>query len=184
MVWDPKPGGCSVVRSLPYVSSLLFVLAAAAAGNPDAAPWTATPGAKAPPPPATKVQSPPPTETKPEISPAEMQPISDEYFKQSAAQPKTNAPAILNAQDIGDVRRGLNYAQRVCSECHNVGQSDAPSPNSKAPPFKHIANTPGMSGTALTAWSRTSHPFMPNLIIEPDDMDDLIAYILSLKDRK
>jgi hypothetical protein len=41
-----------------------------------------------------------------------------------------------------------------------------------------------MSVTALTVWSRTSHPFMPNLIIEPDDMDDLIAYILSLKDRK
>jgi mono/diheme cytochrome c family protein len=177
------------VRSLPYVSSLLFVLAAATA-TPDAAPWTATPGATAAPPPATrspasegakKAQSPPPTETKPEMSPAEIQGIGDEYFKQSAAQPKTNAPSISNAVDIGDVRRGLNYAQRVCSECHNVGQSDAPSPNSKAPPFKHIANTPGMSVTALTVWSRTSHPFMPNLIIEPDDMDDLIAYILSLK---
>jgi mono/diheme cytochrome c family protein len=167
----------------------LFVLAAATA-NPGAAPWTATPGATAPPPPATrspaserakKAQSPPPIETKLEMSPAEVQGIGDEYFKQSAAQPKTNAPSISNAVDIGDARRGLKYAQRVCSECHNVGQNYAPSPNSKAPPFKQIANTPGMSVTALTVWSRTSHPFMPNLIIEPDDMDDLIAYILSLK---
>jgi hypothetical protein len=39
----------------------------------------------------------------------------------------------------------------------------------------------GMSITRLTVWSRTSHPTMPNLVIAPDDMDDLIAYILSLK---
>jgi len=40
-----------------------------------------------------------------------------------------------------------------------------------------------MSITALTVWSRTSHPTMPNLVIAPEDMDDLIAYILSLRDR-
>jgi len=32
-------------------------------------------------------------------------------------------------------------------------------------------------------WSRTSHRTMPNLVIEPADMDDLIAYILSLRNR-
>ena len=88
------------------------------------------------------------------------------------------------AIDIGDARRGLAYARNVCAECHNVLRSDAPSSNPLAPPFKKIANTPGMSITALTVWSRTSHPTMPNLIIEPNDMDDLIAYILNLKDRK
>ena len=59
-----------------------------------------------------------------------------------------------------------------------------PSPNRQAPPFKQIANTPGMSVTALTVWSRTTHPTMPNLVIDPNDMDDLIAYILSLRERK
>ena len=48
----------------------------------------------------------------------------------------------------------------------------------------HHANTPGMTITALTVWSRTSHPAMPNFVIDPKDMDDLIAYILSLKERK
>ena len=60
--------------------------------------------------------------------------------------------------------------------------TDATSPNKQAPPFKSIANTPGMSVTALTVWSRTSHPTMPNFVIAPEDMDDLIAYILSLRD--
>jgi hypothetical protein len=41
-----------------------------------------------------------------------------------------------------------------------------------------------MSITALTVWSRSTHPTMPNLIIEQNDMDDLIGYILSLKARK
>jgi hypothetical protein len=33
-----------------------------------------------------------------------------------------------------------------------------------------LANTPGMTVTALTVWSRTTHPTMPNLAIEPTDM--------------
>jgi tetratricopeptide (TPR) repeat protein len=102
------------------------------------------------------------------------------------AQPpkaKTVMPAT-EAMDIGDARKGLDYAREVCAACHNVLPNDAASPNSKAPPFKRIANTPAMSITALTVWSRTMHATMPNLIIQPNDMDDLIAYILSLKDRK
>lgn len=98
--------------------------------------------------------------------------------------PRAKTPVLTDAMDIGDARKGLSYARKVCAACHNVSGSNAPSPNSKATPFKQFANTPGMSVTALTVWSRTSHPTMPNLIIEPNDMDDLIAYILSLKDRK
>ena len=96
---------------------------------------------------------------------------------------KTHIP-IADAVDIGDAGKGLKYAQRICSQCHNVLRSDASSPHRQAPPFKKIANTPGMSVTALTVWSRTTHPTMPNLVIDPNDMDDLIAYILSLRDRK
>jgi tetratricopeptide (TPR) repeat protein len=91
------------------------------------------------------------------------------------------AVSITDALDIGDARKGLAYAQRICSACHNVLRTDAASPNRQAPPFKKIANTPGMSVTALTVWSRTTHPTMPNLMIDPADMDDLIAYILSLR---
>lgn len=91
---------------------------------------------------------------------------------------------IADALDIGDARKGGAYAQKACSGCHNVLPSEAASPHRQAPSFKRIANTPGMSVTALTVWSRTTHPTMPNFIIDPKDMDDLIAYILSLRDRK
>jgi mono/diheme cytochrome c family protein len=85
--------------------------------------------------------------------------------------------------EMGDAQKGLDYAQKTCSGCHNVLRSGAASPNKQAPTFREIANTPGMTITALTVWSHTSHPTMPNLVIQPHDMDNLIAYILSLRER-
>jgi mono/diheme cytochrome c family protein len=97
---------------------------------------------------------------------------------------QTKGPMLTDAMDIADARKGLRYAQKACAACHNVSESSAPSPNSKAPPFKLVANLPGASLAGLTEWSRTPHSSMPNLIVEPNDMDDVIAYILTLKDRK
>jgi mono/diheme cytochrome c family protein len=94
---------------------------------------------------------------------------------------------VAGAQDWGDARQGLEYAQKMCAECHAVSEWQARSPVPDAPPFKAIANTPGMTGTALVVWFRTSHPLlpktMPNLVIEDDDLDNVIAYILSLRNR-
>jgi mono/diheme cytochrome c family protein len=92
--------------------------------------------------------------------------------------------SLDEAADSGNARKGLAYAQTNCASCHNVLRNAASSPNRKATPFQAIANTPGMSVTALTVWSRTTHPTMPNLVIDATDMDDLIAYILSLRERK
>jgi tetratricopeptide (TPR) repeat protein len=105
-----------------------------------------------------------------------------QWTTKTKAKAPPEAP-VAEAIDVGDAREGLAYAQRVCATCHNVLRKNAASPNKQAPPFTAIANTPGMSVTGLTVWSRTSHRTMPNLVIEPADMDDLIAYILSLRNR-
>jgi mono/diheme cytochrome c family protein len=103
----------------------------------------------------------------------------------NAESPKARREArVAEAVDIGDPAKGLAYAQRVCSGCHNVLRRDRASPNRRAPPFTKVASTPGMTATALTVWSRTIHPTMPNLVIEPTDMDNLIVYILSLRDSR
>jgi mono/diheme cytochrome c family protein len=94
------------------------------------------------------------------------------------------AAAAAEAQMGGDASKGLSHARSVCAECHAVLPSDAVSPNAEAPTFKAVANTPGMTATALTVWFRSPHPAMPNLIIDPKDKDDLIAYILSLRDKR
>ena len=58
------------------------------------------------------------------------------------------------------------------------------SPNLAAPTFEHIAKIPGMNGAALTAALRTSHETMPNVIIKGSDLSDVIAYVLSLNERR
>jgi hypothetical protein len=40
-----------------------------------------------------------------------------------------------------------------------------------------------VTGTALRVWMETSHPTMPNIVVEKQDMLNVIAYILSLKGR-
>jgi mono/diheme cytochrome c family protein len=87
----------------------------------------------------------------------------------------------LQAQEVGNPNEGLRIARAVCAECHLVDKLPGQSPNLIAPTFEHIANTPGMNSTALTAALRTSHESMPNIIIKGSDLSDVIAYVLSLQ---
>ena len=92
--------------------------------------------------------------------------------------------SLAHAQETGDARRGLLYAQRQCSDCHGVEAGQARSPRGGIATFKDIANTPGMTPMALRVWFQSPHPNMPNLLLDPADRDDVIAYIVSLRDRR
>ena len=83
--------------------------------------------------------------------------------------------------DDGDVLKGLAYAKSTCAGCHAILASQADSPAVTAPPFEAIANTRGMTETALAVWFRTPHATMPNLIIQGEDVANVIAYIMSLR---
>jgi mono/diheme cytochrome c family protein len=88
------------------------------------------------------------------------------------------------AQELGNAKLGHEYASQVCVECHDVEAKGEISPNPDAPSFQSVADTRGMTARALAVWMQTSHPTMPNLVIKPDDMDNVIAYIMSLKSPK
>jgi len=85
------------------------------------------------------------------------------------------------ADEVGDPARGMLYAQQNCASCHAVSAGEAQSPNPEAQAFYIVANTPGMTRIALTVWLHTPHPTMPNLIIDPERIDDLSAYLATLK---
>ena len=87
------------------------------------------------------------------------------------------------AQSIGSPSQGLRLAQTQCAECHLVEKGPRLSPNPAAPTFEDIANIQGMTSTALTAALRTSHETMPNVIIKGTDIADVVAYILSLREK-
>jgi cytochrome c len=82
------------------------------------------------------------------------------------------------AQQAGDPGAGAAYAKQYCSKCHAIGDTQI-SPEPKAPRFKDIANT--RTPVVLGVWLRTPHLYMPNIVVEADQIDNVIAYILSLK---
>ncbi len=90
------------------------------------------------------------------------------------------APALA-VENQADVIRGKAYATQMCGSCHGVNAADETSPAEKAKTFPQIAATPGMTGMAITAWMHSDHPTMPMLIVRPEHLDAIIAYILSLK---
>jgi mono/diheme cytochrome c family protein len=87
-----------------------------------------------------------------------------------------------HAQDA-DIAAGQAYAEKVCAACHAVLANENMSPLAEAPTFQSVADTPGMTEMALTVWLQSSHPTMPNIILKPDDLRNVVAYIRSL-DRK
>jgi mono/diheme cytochrome c family protein len=93
----------------------------------------------------------------------------------------TALPGAAHAVQLGDAKAGHAYATSACAECHEVDAGMSFSPNPDAPSFQEVADTPGMTAQALTVWLQTSHPTMPDFIIKPDDMDNVIAYITSLR---
>ena len=87
------------------------------------------------------------------------------------------------AADVGggDSELGLAYARQTCVMCHAVEANDKASTDMNAPPFSDIANMPGLTRRAFNAWLHSEHDHMPNFIVEPNRVDDLYAYIASLK---
>lgn len=79
-----------------------------------------------------------------------------------------------------DAARGLALAERWCSECHGVRPNQA-SRTAKIPTFPEIAAEPSATEMSLRVFLRTAHPSMPNLVLQPDDLDDLVDYIMSMK---
>jgi len=83
----------------------------------------------------------------------------------------------------GDIAAGHSFAREACSACHVVDTEHRRPPRRIfiGPGFRSIANRPGMTATALRVFLTTSHPKMPNPVIMPEQMADVIAYILSLR---
>jgi len=61
--------------------------------------------------------------------------------------------------------------------CHQIDETRRDGP----PSFVDIALMPSTTALSLKVFLRSNHNEMPNLIIPDSETDDLIAYILTLK---
>lgn len=87
------------------------------------------------------------------------------------------------AQAQESIANGRAIARGICATCHGTRTGEIESPNPYAPSFENIANTPGMTATALRVALNSSHRLMPNIILDHTQQRDIIAYILTLKDK-
>lgn len=82
---------------------------------------------------------------------------------------------------------GHRLAVEVCSACHLI-PGQPPGSGGAAPSFVEIANRPDTSAASLRAFMTTPHfdehriaMNSSNAMLTPEQQDDLIDYILSLK---
>jgi mono/diheme cytochrome c family protein len=90
----------------------------------------------------------------------------------SFAGPVTSAP---------DAPHGKQLAQRLCSNCHLVDSSQT-NAMADVPSFQEIANRQGQTaGSIMARIIIPKHP-MPVIPISKSELNDLAAYIMSLRD--
>ena len=93
----------------------------------------------------------------------------------------STAPALQSSVSADPVA-GQNLADKWCVECHGV-RADRLSPNFAAPTFPDLAAEPSITEYSLRALLRSPHETMPHITFTPEQMDDIIDYIMSLKPR-
>lgn len=78
----------------------------------------------------------------------------------------------------GDPAKGHAFAKTFCARCHAVGQAGA-SPMAEAPPFRTLPTrwSPEHLAEALAEGIRVGHEAMPEFILEPQQIDDFVAYL-------
>lgn len=87
---------------------------------------------------------------------------------------KAESPAINAAE------RGQALAEKVCTNCHLVSDQQAKA-MADVPSFREIANKPNMTeGELMARIVIPKHP-MPVIPLTKHELDDLAAYIMSLR---
>jgi len=78
-----------------------------------------------------------------------------------------------------DAVSGKKLAIRLCSKCHSVEDNKTAS-DSAVPSFEDIANWSNSDRQKLLAFLDKPHP-MPDMDLTPAEVQDLVDYIISLK---
>ena len=83
--------------------------------------------------------------------------------------------------EAADVSAGRDLTKQWCAECHDVGPGSRISPNPSAPTFSELAALPGFTEMSVRAMLRNEHLTMPPIRFTSEQMDDIVAYLVSLK---
>ena len=87
------------------------------------------------------------------------------------------------AADRLDVSRGEALARQWCTECHVIDRGSRERLYDEVPTFSEIAALPSTTEVSLRAFLQTPHRRMPNFRLAPVEIDELVGYILDLKEK-
>ena len=87
--------------------------------------------------------------------------------------------ATTNIGMAADKEQGRALVQQWCKACHLADGSRTAS--DVAPPFGQIANDAAYTDTRLRGWLHEPHPPMPKFELDRRSINNIIAYIQSLK---
>jgi mono/diheme cytochrome c family protein len=81
-----------------------------------------------------------------------------------------------------DEQRGKAYASRHCGRCHSIDLVSK-SPLKAAPPFRtlHTRYPVEMLAESLAEGISTGHPAMPEAVLSPDQIHDLLTFLKTLE---
>ncbi|HEV2334575.1 MAG TPA: c-type cytochrome [Stellaceae bacterium] len=88
--------------------------------------------------------------------------------------------AVASSSIAADPRQGEQLARQWCVSCHVIGGMPTGSVQQGPPSFRAIAQR-GLTSDQLRAFLSDPHPPMPNLALTRSEIDDLIAYIATLR---
>jgi len=91
------------------------------------------------------------------------------------------APSMAIAREDGDADAGHQLVAAWCSNCHVIGSEQQQGTSTGAPPFGAIANMKTTTALGLHAFLQTPHDRMPDLHLNRNQTDDVVAYIISLR---
>ncbi len=87
-----------------------------------------------------------------------------------------SAPTLALA---GDATEGQALVRQWCDDCHLSGGNTQAS--DVGPPFAQIANDAAYTDERLRGWLHDPHPPMPKFELDRRRIEDIIAYIRTLK---
>lgn len=87
------------------------------------------------------------------------------------------------ADKIDEAAEGRKLAERLCARCHAMAQGG--SPFKPAPPFRDFVKKwpdTQVLAEALAEGISVGHPAIPEFVLEPDEIGELLSYLKTLKE--
>ena len=89
--------------------------------------------------------------------------------------------ADASAQGKPDAAAGGALAQRWCSSCHLVAPAQNNAPAAGAPSFMALGADTAVSADQLRGFLNKPHPPMPDPGLTRQEIENVVAYIVSLR---